>query len=124
MSVPCWSHVHTIGVPVHQDWLGDSEEIQEHQRTTVLDKTLPHLSKMDPIGRSYPLQNIHRSVLINLSSICGRFACGVFRWLAGPDEFGLRRQIHVNHVSHCSDVHGVLSQSVPVAVVRVAEPHE
>ena len=124
MSVPYWAHVDTIAIPVHQDRFRDSEEIQEHQRTAVLDKAPLQLSKMDPISGSYPLPNVHRSALIYPASVCCRFAFGVLRWFAGPDEFRLRRQIDVDHVSQSSHVHGVFSQSVAEAVVRVAEQHE
>jgi len=79
---------------------------------------------MDPIGGSYPLPNVHRSVLIYSTLEEVRLLQYILRRLAGPDKFGLRRQVDVSHISQCSDVHGVFLQSVSEAVVRVAEQHE
>ena len=76
------------------------------------------------VSSCQPLHDVHRSVLVYSTLEEVRLLQYILCRLAGPDKFGLRRQVDVSHISQCSDVHGVFLQSVSVAVVRVAEQHE
>ena len=91
MCVPNRFHVNAVDIPVGEYRCGNAVEVQEHQWTIVLDKTLPQLSKMYPIGSCQPLCDVHRSVLVYWTSEDVRLLQNILRWLACPDEFGSRR---------------------------------
>jgi len=79
---------------------------------------------MYPIGSSHPLCAVHRSIFVYWTFKLIWLLQSIFRWLAGPDKFGIRRQVDVEHVRQRSYVHGVLSQIIAVAIMRVAEQYE